>query len=60
MRQGRSWSPFYGRCTAAYLLCVGWLVHVIHGHYVHAEPRSKFRRGGGGQAREKTVFIDWT
>ena len=23
-------------------ICVGWLAHVIPGHYVHAEPRSAF------------------
>ena len=30
----------YGR------IWVGWLVHVIRCHYVHAEPRSKFWGGG--------------
>ena len=29
-------------------VCVGWLVHVIHDHYVHAEPRSNLLVGGGG------------
>ena len=24
------------------------LSHVLHGHYVHAEPRSKLLGGGGG------------
>ena len=28
-------------------ICVGWLVHIIHGHYVHAKPRWKFLGGGG-------------
>ena len=41
------WGEVHGR------ICVGWLVHVIHGHYVHAEPRSKYFGGGvgGGDAR---------
>ena len=30
-------------------ISVGWLVHVIHGYYGHAEARGKiFGEGGGG------------
>ena len=29
--------------------------HDIHGHYVHAEPRSKFLGGGGGGGAREVV-----
>ena len=47
-REGVGW----GLGDVHHRICVGWLVHVIQGHYVQAEPRSKlFRgRGGGGHA----------
>ena len=41
-------------------VCVGWLVHVIHSNYVHAEPRSKFYGGGGGGATSELTTSELT
>ena len=41
-------------------ICVGWLVHVIHSHYVYAEPRSKFLGGGGGVHLPYASYVSGT